>query len=335
MPATLFIPAADMQAVFHSILLRFGFAENKAIQCADIFTSNSVDGIYTHGVNRFVKFIDYVKNGYIVVDAEPSLQHTFGSLEQWDGNFGPGPLNALHATDRAMQLAAGNGIGLVTLANTNHWHRGGTYGWRAATEGFAFIAWTNTIGNMPAWGALDAKLGNNPMVLALPFGEEAIVLDMAMSQYSFGAMELAKLRGEELAVPGGYNEAGNFTTNPAAILKTMRPLPIGYWKGAGLSLLLDLLAAVLSGGLSTQQITQRGIEYCSQVFIAIDIARLGNNAGISTLIENIIADYHQSIPQDEKTKITYPGEKVLETRQRNRQQGIPVLKKIWDEILML
>ncbi len=330
-----YIPSADMQDSFKTILCRFGFTESKAGICAEIFTENSVDGIYTHGVNRFAKFINYVKKGYIVVDAESNLQNKFGSMEQWDGNFGPGILNALHATDRAMQLATENGIGLVTLGNTNHWHRGGTYGWRAATKGFACIAWTNTIGNMPAWGAMDAKLGNNPLVFALPFREEAIVLDMAMSQYSFGAMELTKMKGEKLAVNGGYDEKENFTTDPGAILKTLRPLPIGYWKGAGLSLLLDLLATVLSGGLSTQQITQKGIEYCSQVFIAIDISKLVNASLVSQVIENIIADYHQSIPQNEETKITYPGERVLETRVKNQQEGIPVLKIIWDEILAL
>lgn len=332
---TLYISSAEMSAVFKSILLRFGFIEDKAMQCAEIFAGNSIDGIYTHGVNRFAKFIDYVKKGYIIVDAVPRLQNKFGSMEQWQGNFGAGPLNALHATDRAMQLASENGIGCVALANTNHWHRGGTYGWRAALEGFVFIAWTNTIGNMPAWGATDARLGNNPLVFALPFRNEAIVLDMAISQYSFGAMELSKMRGEQLVVNGGYDAEGNLTADPNTILKTMRPLPIGYWKGAGLSLLLDLLATVLSGGLSTQQITEKGIEFCSQVFIAIDISKLGNASMVAQVVENIVADYHQSVPEKEGAKIIYPGEKVLATRLKNQENGIAVLKNIWEEILVL
>ena len=83
--------------------------------------------------------------------------------------FWPGTFKCYHAADRAMQLATVNGIGCVALANTNHWHRGGTYGWRAAKKGFAFICWTKTIDNMPAWGAKDARLGNNPLVFALPY----------------------------------------------------------------------------------------------------------------------------------------------------------------------
>lgn len=332
---TLRLSAKEMQATFEAILLKNGFTKEKAHQCATIFRENSVDGIYTHGVNRFARFIKAIRKQEIIVESVPTVQSSFGSLEQWHGNFGPGPLNALFATDRAMELASSNGIGCVALGNTNHWMRGGTYGWRAAKKGFVFVCWTNTIGIMPSWGATDAKLGNNPLVFALPYQQEAIVLDMAVSQYSYGALELAQLRNEQLPVPGGYDTTGQLTTNPAAIIQSRRPLPIGYWKGAGLSLLLDLLATILSGGLSTHQITEKGIEHCSQVFIAIDISKLGNASLIAQTVEAIIADYKQSVPENEAATITYPGEKVLATRQRNEQNGIPVLKKVWDEILTL
>jgi LDH2 family malate/lactate/ureidoglycolate dehydrogenase len=78
-----------------------------------------------------------------------------------------------------------------------------------------FFWLTNTTANMPAWGATNPKLGNNPIVFATPFGEDALVLDMAMSQYSFGAMELAVMRGENLSVVGGYDKEGNITNEPS------------------------------------------------------------------------------------------------------------------------
>ena len=158
---------------------------------------------------------------------------------------------------------------------------------------------TNTTALMPAWGATNARLGNNPLVVALPYNEEAIVLDMAMSQYSFGAMELAAMKEEQLQVFGGFDSAGKLTTDPASIIQSGRPLPIGYWKGAGLSLLLDILAAVLSGGLATHQISAQQAEHrLSQVFIAIDMSKLGNTSAIAQAVENIIMDYKQSLPQN-------------------------------------
>jgi 3-dehydro-L-gulonate 2-dehydrogenase len=332
---TITIPAADMLQLFNTILLKQGFTAEKAMQCAEVFTNNSIDGVYTHGVNRFPRFVEYIKKGYINIQAEPALKHQWGGVQQWDGNLGPGPLNAIHATNSVMQLAQQHGLGCVALANTNHWMRGGTYGWQAAKAGFVFIGWTNTTSLMPTWGAVDNKLGNNPLVIALPYGEEAIVLDMAMSQYSFGALELAAMKQEQLPVFGGFDTNGQLTTDPGAIRESRRPLPIGYWKGAGLSLLLDILAAVLSGGLSVHEIAQQRSEMSvSQVFIAIDTKKLGNHSAIAQVVKNIITDYHQSMPENNKS-ITFPGERVLQTRSRNLANGIPVLKQVWDDILQL
>lgn len=330
------VPAAEMQETFLRILEKLGFTREKALACAEVFTENSVDGVYTHGVNRFPRFVQYTKEGLVIPDAEPTRTGGFGGLEQWDGNLGAGPLNAIFATNRATQLAKKNGIGCVAMGNTNHWMRGGLYGWKAAKNGCIFIGWTNTIANMPAWGAIDAKLGNNPLVFAVPHGKEAIVLDMAMSQYSYGALELYQIKKQPLPVQGGYDKDGKLTNDPSAILESQRVLPIGYWKGAGLSFLLDVLATVLSGGNSTSQVTAKGKESAvSQVFFAISPECLHNYKTISSAIGQILEDYHQSVPQTAGDKILYPGERVLNTRRKNKDQGIPVSKEIWDSILEL
>ena len=69
---------------------------------------------------------------------------------------------------RAIALARAHGIGCVALANTNHWMRGGSYGWQAADAGVIGICWTNTLANLPPWGAADPRIGNNPLVIAVP-----------------------------------------------------------------------------------------------------------------------------------------------------------------------
>ncbi len=335
-PTTVLIPANEMQKHFTSILLKEGFTQEKGLQCAEVFTNSSVDGIYTHGVNRFPKFVEYVKKGFVKADAVPSLENKYNGIEQWNGNLGPGILNAISATDNAMKLAQENGIGCIAMRNTNHWMRGGTYGWQAAKAGRVFIGFTNTIANLPAWGARDARLGNNPLVIALPYNDEAIVLDMAMSQYSYGALELYAMKNETLSVYGGFDSEGKLSMEPAEILASKSPLPIGFWKGAGLALLLDLLAAILSGGLSTHEISKKEVEYgLSQVFIAIDISKLGSHSLITKTIEKILEDYLQSVPVDQTKKIVYPGERVLQIRKNNLDNGIPVLKKVWDAIEQL
>ena len=335
-PKITFIPQDQMKSEFLRILKSLGFTYEKAERCAEIFTLNSLEGVYSHGVNRFPRFVKNIREGHVKPDAIPSLIQRTGSLEQWNGNLGPGPLNASFATDRSIELAQENGIGLVALANTNHWMRGGTYGWSAARRGFVFICWTNTCANMPAWGAKDPRLGNNPFVIAIPYRNEAIVLDFAMSQFSYGKMESFSNEGKKLPYPGGFNKQSELTTDPVEILETWRALPLGYWKGAGLSLLLDIMATILSGGLSTHQIKSCNSEYgVSQVFIAINIKSLKNFPAIDNSIHQIIEDLQKSIPENETTKIRYPGESVVRIRNENMKNSIPVDRDIWDKILTL
>jgi 3-dehydro-L-gulonate 2-dehydrogenase len=327
------IPVVRMKSEFTRILKKTGFSDLKAEKCADIFAINSLEGVYSHGVNRFPRFVMNIREGFIVPDAEPTLVNGAGSMEQWNGNLGPGPLNASFATGRATELAEKHGIGLVALANTNHWIRGGTYGWQAARKGFIFIGWTNTEANMPAWGAVDARLGNNPFVVAVPFEREAIVLDFAMTQFSYGKMETYKREGRKLPFPGGFNAEGELTDDPGEILNTRRTLPIGNWKGSGFSLLLDILATVISGGLSTHEITKRRVEYSvSQVFIAIYLKRLHNYSSIENTVIQIINDLKSSNRENKNTAIRYPGENIVKIRNQNLTSGIPVNKELWKEI---
>ena len=328
--------SSEMEQTFLQILLKEGLPNDKAITCAKVFTENSVDGVYSHGVNRFPRFVQYIRDGHIATDAEPVLKNAFGSIEQWDGQSGPGITNALFCTERAMELARKTGFACVSLARTNHWMRGGTYGWKAAHEGFAFICFTNTLANMPPWGAKENRLGNNPLIVAIPYEGEAIILDMAMSQFSFGKVELMQMQGEELPFAGGFDKNGEMTTDPTKILESKLLLPAGYWKGSGLSLLLDMLAAILSGGLATNEITKQSAEKnVSQVFIAIDLSTLHNASSVASTLKTIIEDFKSVASCSGTSAVRYPGEGILKARRENTELGIPVNEKVWNQITAL
>jgi 3-dehydro-L-gulonate 2-dehydrogenase len=333
---SIFISKDQMKSEFYRILCKHGFTDLKADQCAEIFAVNSLEGVYSHGVNRFPRFVKNIREGFVKPDADPSLVRRTGSVEQWDGNLGPGPLNAIFATNRVMALSDENCIGLLALSNTNHWMRGGAYGWMAARKGYVFLGWTNTCPNMPAWGATDPRLGNNPFVIAVPYGEEAIVLDFAMSQFSYGKMDSYNNEDKMLPYPGGFNNRGELTDNPGEILETWRALPMGYWKGAGLSLLLDILAAILSGGLPTHKIGNCNSEYrVSQVFIAINIRDLSNYPSINDTVNQVIKNLKSSVPDKNSDGVRYPGESVAKIKETNLKNGIPVNNSIWEKILTL
>ncbi|MDD2305520.1 MAG: 3-dehydro-L-gulonate 2-dehydrogenase [Prolixibacteraceae bacterium] len=332
------IPFDEMKATIKSAFMNAGMPEDKADACAQIHTESSRDGVYSHGLNRVERFVDYLGKGWVDGNAVPTLELNLGSMEIYNGNLGPGILNALFAMNRATEIAAQNGLGMVSLNNTTHWMRGGAYGWQAAEKGFIGICWTNTESCMPAWGAKSCGIGNNPFIMAVPRKEGHVVLDMAMSQYSYGKLQTTRLKDQKLPYPGGFDQEGKLTDNPGEIEETRRILPMGFWKGSGFAVMLDLISALLSGGLTTAGIDKAGkgsCGSCCQIFIAIDPRKINTQEFIDQALQETIEQLKSSVPADENGEIFYPGEQSLKTRQENMELGIPVDDGIWANVKAL
>ncbi len=327
----------DLLKEFKRVLVSRGFSGQAAEDAAEVFAQNTLDGVFSHGINRFPRVVNYLDKGEIDPAVRPTTISAQGAMERWDGHRGFGPLNAKLAMDRACELAKQYGIGLVALGNNNHWMRGGTYGWQAANRGCIGICWSNTMPNMPAWGAKDRRIGNNPIIFAVPKSNgEHVVVDCAISQFSYGKIEEARLKGQKLPVPGGYDENGDLTDDPAAIEKTWRVLPMGYWKGSGISILLDLICTILTDANSVQKIGTFGDEVgLSQIMIAIDPSKFQTAEVTDGIVDRLIADIHASEPVREGGKVLYPGERSLASRRDNLENGIPVLEAKWEELLAL
>ena len=331
------VPFEVVEQTLTASLIRLGCSPDRAAHCAHLFADTTADGVYTHGVARYPRLVKMIGLGQVHLDAEPKVIASFNAVERWDGQRGLGNLAAWTAMSRAIVLSSQFGIGFVTLANTNHWMRAGTYGRQAAEAGRIGICWTNTLPNMPFWGGSDPVIGNNPLVIAVPRAAGTVVLDMAMSQFSYGTIEAYKLRGEQLPVDGGFDSEGNLTRDPAAIEASLRPLSIGYWKGSGLAMLMDMVAGMTSLGLATHQLStdflhESGI---SQVFFAIHPQAFGPDPLVDKIADDIVASIHNTKPIKPGTKMRYPGEKTIAIREKNLRLGIPIDKALWDEILAL
>ncbi len=327
------IPFSELYSALVHGCERLGLRGERAALCARLFAETTRDGVYTHGLERFPRFAAMVRNGSIDIEAAAVRVAGMGALERWDGRLGVGNLNAHAAMGRSISLAREFGVGGVALANTNHWMRGGSYGWQAAEAGVFAICWTNTLANLPAWGAKTAVLGNNPLVIAVPrVGGAHVVLDMAMSQFSFGKLEAYAARGEQLPVPGGYDEAGELSRDAAAIEASQRALAIGYWKGSGLSLVLDMLAAMLSGGRATHEIPRDSLRESgvSQVFLAIDPSNFAGSGELERIADGILESLRAAEPVDAGRPTRYPGQETVRVREENLRIGVPVDEARWD-----
>ena len=329
------VPYSDLEEALNAALISLGLPQERARRCGRLFAETTRDGVYTHGLDRFPRFAAMVRAGSVNVTAEPTLSASFGAIERWDGHRGIGNLNAYASMERAITLARTHGVGAVALAQTNHWMRGGSYGWQAADQGVFALCFTNTLPNLPAWGASVPVLGNNPLVFAIPRPDGAhIVLDMAMSQYSYGTLSAYARRGAKLPFPGGFDQDGALTTDPAAIEQTSRALPIGLWKGSGLAFTLDLIAAMLSGGLATHQIPhdpthETGL---SQLFLAIDPSHIADAEALAQVATSAVDHLHAASPIDADRPVRYPGEQTLQIREENLRLGVPVDEQLWAQL---
>lgn len=325
-----------LKSEFKRVLLSRHITEKVADECAELFARTTETGVYSHGVNRFPRFIQQLDQGDIDPNAMPERMLSLGAMEQWDANQGIGNLTAKKMMDRAMELADSHGIGLVALRNANHWMRGGGYGTQAAEKGYIGICWTNSIAVMPSWGAKDCRIGTNPLIIAIP-GDPVTMVDMSMSMFSYGMLEVNRLAGRKLPVDGGFDDEGNLTRDPGTIEKNRRILPMGYWKGSGLSIVLDMIATLLSGGLSVAEVTETQSDETkvSQIFIAISVDKVIDGPTREAKLKTIIDYVKSGIPQDPNMPIRLPGHEFKQLLQQNREQGIPVDDGVWARIQAL
>ncbi len=331
------IAYADMLCTFQRILESRGFSKESATDAAAVFADNSLDGVYSHGYIRFPRMVEYLDKGVIDPKTEATCVASFGAMERWDGHRGFGPLNARQAMDRACTLAHQYGIGLVALGNNNHWLRGGSYGWQAADNGCIAICWSNTMPNMPAWGGKDRRIGNNPIIFAVPQSNgEHVVVDCALSQFSYGKLEEAKLAGKTMPLPCGYNDDDELTTDPAPVMNNLRLAPMGYWKGSGISILLDLISTILTNANSVEKIGSFGEEVgLSQIMIAIDPGKFNDSGTTDGIVRALIENIRFSEPLKGGAPVRYPGERDVRVRKENMANGIPVIDEVWEKIQSL
>ena len=318
--------------ILAQILLQYGFSRERAISCASFFAKASLDGVNSHGVNRFPFFLDTIERGWVKVDAQPAKVKSFGAIEQWDGQLGPGNLNAHFCMERTISLAKTYGIGCVALRNTNHWMRAGNYGLQAADQGFVGICFTNTKPNMVVWGGAEARTGNNPLVIAIPNKGKPLLLDMSVSQYSYGKMWEYANRNEELPFEGGLDVNGAITKDPVKIIESELALPVGFWKGSGLSVMLDLLVSLLANGQTSSELQKEEYANC-QVFLSIALDRLISADEQALVIDRVIQYIKAGKLMPGQKEVRYPGARTIATRERQLKEGVTLDPKIWNDIL--
>lgn len=303
---------------------------------AEIFAGNSLDGVYSHGMNRYPRYLSDMESG--LCDAKVTQAERvsgLGGLEVWDAHFGVGPLIAQQMAERAIELARTRGIACVALRNNSHWLRAGRYGLMMADAGMMGLCMTNTCMNLVAYGAKEPSTGNNPITIAIPRRAGSLVMDMAVSQYAFGKLEIMAQEGGMLDTPCGYDTDGNLTNDPQKIVESGLMTPMALWKGSALSIMIDLMVSMLSLGRTSLAIgtPADGEKGMSQMFVCMNPAAVIDMDKAEAQMEKTIAFLNSLEPKDGVHGVHAPGENLEKTRARNRECGIPVTEDTWQKIV--
>src|SRR2546423_14788477 len=123
-PAEIRVPYNDLVKMLADILVRLGFEHDRAHRAACLFADASRDGVYSHGVNRFPRFVRALRNGIVDPHATPAPMSQFGALGRWDGRLGPGMLNPREGREKGTALSRPSGVGCSGRPNPNDRTRG-------------------------------------------------------------------------------------------------------------------------------------------------------------------------------------------------------------------
>lgn len=320
------IAAQELHAFCQAAMAATGAPAEHAALVADHLVESELQGVTSHGVRRLPTYARRVRNGQIRAGVEPTVVSDRPLAAVLDGQNGLGMVNAHRAMTLALQKARVHGVGMAAVRSSNHLGRAGHYAELALAEGAIGFCLTNASGRMAPWGGAEPWLGNNPWSVAIPAGEEPpVVVDMANTVSANGKIRAALAAGERIPAGWALDRQGNPTTDPAAALAGF-PIPIGGAKGYALSLIVDLLTGVLSGGEWGPRVynmdSPQPAQNTCHLLMAIHVDLFMPAAEFKGRVDAYVRELRTVRPAPGGEPVRAPGERGHRLRQRQLRDGI-------------
>lgn len=297
-------------------------------------------GVGTHGVLRLDGYTDRLRSGGMNRNAKVSVRRQAPSLALVDGDNGLGPVVGSRALAAALDMTHETGMAYVGCRNSNHFGALAAYAIQACEAGFVFFAGTNASTTICPWGGRQARLGNNPLSIAAPCrGGPHFILDMAMSVAARGKIRAARDEGQPIPEGWAVDADGMPTTDPVRALAGFL-LPMGGYKGSGLSMAVDILAGVLTGGRFLSDISswseQPGIASgVGHFFVLIDPDRLMGRDSFESSMARFRGIVLDTPPAVASRPVILPGQAEQARRSKALAEGIDIPSPLLSSIRAL
>jgi len=330
------------EAIFKS----YGFTEDESKIICGVLLKADLYGIESHGVQRLVRYHQEITSGQVEINAKTRIVRETAISACIDANKAMGQLAGVEAMRLAIKKAHNSGCGMVTVRNSNHYGIAGFYTEMAAAEDLLGMCMTNTEAIcVPTFGS-QAMTGTNAIALAMPADPVMFSYDAATTVVPRGKLEVYRKTGQPLPDLWALDNDGNPCTDAAAVIENIinksgggiAPLGgvgvlHGGHKGYGLSVIVDLFSAVISGGLTSNYVNRKpdhtGI---CHYFMAIDYGVFGDKTAIRASMSKFLQELRDSKKAAGHNRIYTHGEMEAELMAQRINGQIPVNIKTLEEM---
>ncbi|MDO9347307.1 MAG: Ldh family oxidoreductase [Pseudomonas sp.] len=314
---------AELVALLHSIFVSHGTSSTVAQILAHNCTSAERDGAHSHGIFRIPGYLSTLASGWVNGKAEPTVTDVASGFVRVDAANGFAQPALEAARPLLVQKARSAGIALLAIHNSHHFAALWPDVEPFAEEGLVALSVVNSMTCVVPHGADRPLFGTNPIAFAAPRADGMpIVFDLATSAIAHGDVQIAARKGELLPPGMGVDSLGQPTRDPKAILEGGALLPFGGHKGSALSMMVELLAAALTGGNFSFEFNWADhpgarTPWTGQLLIVIDPSKTAGQS-FAERSQELVRQMHAAGLR------RLPGDRRHRTRVRSDEQGIQV-----------
>jgi len=333
------VTVESLRAYGREALERAGLAPDGAAIVTEVQLEASLRDQPTHNMVSIPRYARRIASGTINPRPDIRIERTTDTSAHVDGDNGPGQWVAVMAMETAIRIAREKGVGIVGARRSNHLGAAGHYPWLAAREELIGLCTTNGPVILAPTGGVTPTFGNNPLGVGIPAGRHhPILLDIAMSVAPRGRIGLTLAEGKPLPPGWILDRNGRPSTDPADLVAGLG-VPIGGHKGYGLTLVMEVLAGVLTGaGFGWDNRREHGPRMVKPAnfghfFMAIDPELFMPSPEFTARVDRLIEQTKAGERADAVEEILVPGESEMRARERSLRDGVPLRPSTYQALL--
>ena len=323
----------SLKRVVVDTLTLVGVSEDAAAIILDTILFANRRGVATHGVGRLPLYVHKIASGHLNPDNEIEVLADNAAYALLDARNGFGQIVAFKAITLAVEKAKKYGVAVVGVRNGNNFGTAGYFGDFAARNGCAAMIYANAAPAIAPTGGQKVIFGTNPLCYAFPGvdGYDPILLDMATTVVARGKIRLAAKNGDKIPLDWALGPDGLPTDDPNEALKGSL-LPIGGYKGYGLSMFVDIFAGLLTGSNFAGEV--KNLSKMDEdsgnghLFVVIDVDKFMTP---DEKRERIVHLYNAVKSCGEEGKVFMPGE-IEYARSMQSEDSVIISVKQFEEV---